>query len=53
MHLKAGGTGSDGKQDAALVPFWSLTVIFYQSHMCFQYHHMWLQLDQETHSLLV
>jgi hypothetical protein len=54
MRLKVWGTGSDRKQDAAmLVPFWSITVVFYQRHICLQYLHMWLQLAQETNSLLV
>lgn len=46
----------DEKQDAVvLVSFSSslLNVIFYQRHICFLYLHMWLQLGQETNSLLV
>lgn len=50
-----GGVGVDGEQDAVVLFLSRLyfTLIFYHRHICFQYPHMWLQLDQETHSLLV
>lgn len=51
--LETQSVGFDEKQNAGSFLVSTFNVIFYQRHICFQYLHMWLQLNQETNSPLV